>query len=231
MLTRAKALLREVLDALRPEIAASTPVVGLEPSCVAVFRDELLNMLPHDEDAKRLSKQTFTFAEFLAKRLDWEPPHLDAQAVVHGHCHYRAIERGMECDRQVLGAMGLDFQILDTGCCGMAGPFGYQAGEHFDVSVKVAEHSLLPKLREAEERTLVIADGFSCREQIEQLGDRKALHLAQVLQQALRESGRTGPEATEADDHDRHLLRYAPLAAAGIAAGAAGAAAVRRNRS
>jgi Fe-S oxidoreductase len=154
-------------------------------------------MLPHDEDAKRLSKQTFSLVEFLTERLDWQPPTLQARAVVHGHCHHRAAEKTMSHDRELLDRLGLDYEILDTGCCGMAGSFGYHAGEHYDVSVAVARHSLLPKLEEVGESTLVIADGFSCRGQIEQLDGRESLHIAQVIQRALRESGRTGPEKTE----------------------------------
>jgi Fe-S oxidoreductase len=198
MLKLARRQLEQILERMRPEIREGVEVVGLEPSCVDVFRDELLNMLPHDEDAKRLSKQTFSFVEFLTERLDWEPPRLDAQAVVQGHCHHRAAEKTMSHDRELLDRLGLDYEILDTGCCGMAGSFGYHAGEHYDVSVKVAEHSLLPKLRETPRSALVIADGFSCRGQIEQLDGREALHVAQVVQRALRQSGRTGPEATEA---------------------------------
>ncbi|HEX7083957.1 MAG TPA: FAD-binding and (Fe-S)-binding domain-containing protein [Gaiellaceae bacterium] len=216
MLKLARRQLEQILDRMRPEIEEGVEVVGVEPSCVAVFRDELLNMLPHDENAKRLSKQTFTFAEFLARRLDWQPPQLRRKALVHGHCHYRAIERGMDCDKQVLDRLGLDYEILDTGCCGMAGSYGYHAGDHYDVSVTVAEKTLLPRIREAGGDTLLIADGFSCREQIEQLGDRHALHLAEVLRLALGERG----EAEEAHANG-HLARTAVVAgvAAGVAAG------------
>jgi hypothetical protein len=114
--------------------------------------------------------------------------------------------------------------VLDTGCCGMAGSFGYHAGEHYDVSVKVAEHSLLPKLAEVGDDTIVVADGFSCRGQIEQLAGRPSLHLAQLVQRALRESGRTGPEALAAPPPPRRG-RVALTAAAAVAV-AAGAAAV-----
>jgi FAD/FMN-containing dehydrogenase/Fe-S oxidoreductase len=198
MLKLARRQLEQTIELLRPEIRAGVEIVGLEPSCTDVFRDELVNMLPNDEDAKRLSKQTFSFVEFLTDRLDWEPPTLSARAVVQGHCHHRAAEKTMEHDRELLDRLGLDYEILDTGCCGMAGSFGYHAGEHYDVSVAVAEHSLLPKLRETADDVVVVADGFSCRGQIEQLDGRPAQHIAQVVQRALRESGRTGPEATSA---------------------------------
>jgi Fe-S oxidoreductase/FAD/FMN-containing dehydrogenase len=197
MLTLARRQLEQIVTRLRPEIRAGVDVVGLEPSCVDVFRDELLNMLPDDEDAKRLSKQTFSLVEFLSERLDWEPPTLAERVVVQGHCHHRAAEKTMRHDRALLDRLGVDYEILGTGCCGMAGSFGYHAGEQYDVSVAVAEHSLLPKLEQTPRSTVVVADGFSCRAQIDQLAGRKAVHIAQLVQRALRESGRTGPEKTE----------------------------------
>jgi FAD/FMN-containing dehydrogenase/Fe-S oxidoreductase len=227
MLKQARRQLEQILERLRPEIRAGVEVVGLEPSCVAVFRDELVNMLPHDEDAKRLSKQTYSFVEFLTDRLDWQPPSLDARVVVQGHCHHRAAEKTMRHDRDLLERLGVDYEILDTGCCGMAGSFGYHAGEHYDVSVGVWEHSLEPALAGTPEGTLVVADGFSCRGQIEQLGGREALHVAQVVQRALRESGRTGPEKTDAPRRSR-VGGLAVLA--GVAAAAAAALAWRERR-
>jgi Fe-S oxidoreductase len=221
MLTQARRQLEQIVERLRPEIREGVEIVGLEPSCVEVFRDELPNMLPHDEDARRLSKQTYSFVEFLTERLDWQPPKLDARAVVQGHCHHRAAEKTMSHDRELLDRLGLDYEILDTGCCGMAGSFGYHAGEHYDVSVAVAEHSLLPKLEQTPSSTLVVADGFSCRGQIDQLGHRDALHVAQVVQRALRESGRTGPEKTDVPPRSRI---GAGLALAGVAAAGAAAA-------
>jgi Fe-S oxidoreductase len=197
MLTLARRQLEQIVTRLRPEIRAGVDVVGLEPSCVDVFRDELLNMLPDDEDAKRLSKQTFSLVEFLSERLDWEPPTLAERVVVQGHCHHRAAEKTMRHDRALLDRLGVDYEILGTGCCGMAGSFGYHAGEQYDVSVAVAEHSLLPKLEQTPRSTVVVADGFSCRAQIDQLAGRKAVHIAQLVQRALRESGRTGPEKME----------------------------------
>jgi FAD/FMN-containing dehydrogenase/Fe-S oxidoreductase len=226
MLKLARRHLEQILDTLRAEIRAGVEIVGLEPSCVAVFRDELLNMLPHDEDAKRLSQQSFSFVEFLTDRLDWRPPGLDARVVVQGHCHHRAAEKDMAHDRELLDRLGVDYEILDTGCCGMAGSFGYHAGEHYDVSVAVAEHGLLPKLEDVPESTLVVADGFSCRGQIQQLAGREPLHVAQVAQRALRESGRTGPEKTAPAPRRSR----APLAlAAGVLALAAAAATVARH--
>jgi Fe-S oxidoreductase len=174
---------------LKNEIRAGTPVVGLEPSCVTVFRDEMCNLLPHVEDAKRLKQQVFTLGEFLEKKAPgYKPPKLKRKALLHGHCHHKAVLK-MVSEEKLLHDMELDYQMLDSGCCGMAGYFGYEKGRHYDVSVKAAERALLPAVRNAEKETLIITDGFSCREQIEQLSDRKGLHTAQVLQMALREQG------------------------------------------
>lgn len=186
-LDTAKRLLLEILDTLREDIQQGTPVVGLEPSCVATFRDELGNLFPHDENAMRLQKQTYTLAEFLEKKAEhFDVPQLKRKGVMHGHCHHKAIME-MNNENQLLQKMGVDFQLLDSGCCGMAGSFGFEKGERYDVSVKAGERALLPAVREAAKDTLIITDGFSCREQIEQETDRKALHTAQVLQMALRE--------------------------------------------
>jgi FAD/FMN-containing dehydrogenase/Fe-S oxidoreductase len=178
MLDLARRQLRQILEALRPEIAAGLPLVGLEPSCVAVFRDELVNLFPADEAARRLSAQTFTLAEFLVRE-GFEPPRRAGTAIVHGHCHQQAVT-GMDADRELLGRMGLDLQVLDAGCCGMAGAFGFEAG-HYEVSLAVAGRALLPAVRAAGEEALILADGFSCREQIRQLSGRRALHLAEVV--------------------------------------------------
>jgi Fe-S oxidoreductase len=192
MLTLARRLLHQVLDGLREEIRAGTPVIAVEPSCGAVFRNELTNMLPDDEDAKRLARQTYTLGEFLAQHAEhWEIPRIDRKALVHFHCHQRATS-DTDCDRMVLDRLGLDYEVLDTGCCGMAGSFGYEAGERYEVSVKVGEQKLLPAVREASPHTLIVTDGFSCASQIEQLTDRGSLHLAQVIQMAMHE-GPNGP--------------------------------------
>jgi len=183
-LDQAEQLLRQILYTLAPQIEAGIPIVGLEPSCAAVFRDELKNLFPHNENAKRLSQQTFLLSEFLEQKVkDYQPPKLQGKAVVHGHCHHKAIMK-MHDEEAVLSKLGLDFNVLDSGCCGMAGAFGFEK-EHYDVSLKVGERVLLPAVRKADEDTSIIADGFSCREQIEQTTNRRALHLAQVLQMAL----------------------------------------------
>ena len=187
MLDLAKRQLRQILDRMRPEIEAGIPVVGLEPSCVAVFRDELLNLFPHDEDAKRLARQTFAFSEFLIQD-DYIPPALEGRALLHGHCHQKALF-GMKNDAELLEKLGLDYESPATGCCGLAGSFGYEAGDNYDVSVKAGERVLLPAVREAAKDALIITDGFSCRTQIASGTDRRALHLVQVLKMALRDGG------------------------------------------
>jgi len=187
MLGPAKRLLRQTLDTLRPEIEAGVPIIGLEPSCVAVFRDEMTNLFPDDEDAKRLRDRTFLISEFFETMLDgYQPPQLKRKALVHGHCHQKAI-MGMGHDKSIFTKLGLDYQLLDSGCCGMAGSFGFEAG-HYDISMNVGELVLLREIRNASRETLIIADGFSCREQIRQATDREALHTAQVLQLALEQS-------------------------------------------
>jgi Fe-S oxidoreductase len=202
MLMLARRLLRRVLRELRDEIRAGTPVVALEPSCGAVFRNELPNMLPDDEDAKRLSRQTFSLAELLALRAgEWELPRLERKALVHFHCHQRATS-DTDCDRAVLDRLGLDYEVLATGCCGMAGSFGYERGERYEVSIKAGERLLLPRVREASPHTLILTDGFSCHSQIGHGSDRRALHIGQAIQMALRD-GPNGPSTS------RPELRYA----------------------
>ncbi|HET7305730.1 MAG TPA: FAD-linked oxidase C-terminal domain-containing protein [Segeticoccus sp.] len=187
MLTTARRYLEQVLAALRPQVEAGLPVVGLEPSCVAVFRDELPGMLPDDPLARRLSEQTLTLAELLERHAPgWQPPRLERRALVQVHCHQGAVI-GHDSEEALLRRVGLDVEVPDSGCCGMAGSFGYEAGERYEVSIACGERVILPKVREADEDTLVVADGFSCREQIEQTTDRRAVHLAQVLDLALGE--------------------------------------------
>jgi Fe-S oxidoreductase len=183
-LDTAKRLLHRILQTLADEIAAGTPVVGLEPSCVSVFRDELCNLFPHDENARRLSRQTFLLSEFLVRE-GYQPPALARKAIVHGHCHQKSV-LGMRDEETLLRQMGLELTMLDSGCCGMAGAFGFER-DHYQISVKVGERVLLPAVREADPGTLLLTNGFSCREQITQLTGRRTLHLAEVLQLALHE--------------------------------------------
>ncbi|HEX6839888.1 MAG TPA: FAD-linked oxidase C-terminal domain-containing protein [Stellaceae bacterium] len=190
MLDLAKRKLRETMAALRPALRRGLPIIVLEPSCAAVFRDELPNLFPADEDAMRLSRQCVLLSEFLARDKDYAPPRLERHAVMHAHCHHKAV-MGTADEARLLEAMGLDLDTPETGCCGLAGSFGYER-EHYDVSMKIGEHVLLPAVRKAPKDALVIADGFSCRSQIEHATQRRALHFSEVLQMGLRD-GKHGP--------------------------------------
>jgi Fe-S oxidoreductase/FAD/FMN-containing dehydrogenase len=186
MLDLATRHLRRILKVLHEPIRAGMPVVVLEPSCASVFLDELLNLFPRDENARRLSQQTFLLSEFLVEKAPhFYPPKLEGRAVVQGHCHHKSIMK-MDAEEDVLQRLGLDCTVLDSGCCGMAGAFGFETGDHYEVSVKAGERVLLPAVREAAHDTLIIADGFSCREQIEQRTGRRGVHLAEVLHMALQ---------------------------------------------
>ena len=184
MLPTAKRYLGQLLAGLQPWIREGVPVVGIEPSCVAVFRDELPAMLPQNQDATRLTMQTLTLAEFLERHAPgWDPPRLEERAIVHGHCHQKAV-MGMSAEQALYERMGLDFELLDSGCCGLAGSWGFEDG-HYELSVEIGERRLLPAVRDCGESTLVLADGFSCKTQVEQLTGRHALHTAEVVALAL----------------------------------------------
>jgi len=223
MLQRAKGLLLDILDVLEPEIESGIPVVVLEPSCAAVFRDELLNLFPDDARARRLSQQTFLLSEFLEHRArHFALPTLNAKALVHGHCHHKSLMK-MTDEETVLRRMGIDFHSPAAGCCGMAGAFGFEDAK-YDVSVAIGELELLPAVRQAGPETIIIADGFSCREQIGQCTDRHALHLADVIQMALHgEAMGPYPEAAEVRRQEAEVhrsMQRSTLALAGVAAGA-----------
>ncbi len=196
-LDRAESYLRKSLDILTPEMERGTPMVALEPSCCSVFRDELNNLMPDSRRAHLVMENTFTFSEFLEKKVkDYEAPQLKRKAIVQGHCHHKAIMRLYDEDA-VMKKMGLDYETLNSGCCGMAGSFGYEA-DKYEVSIACGERALFPAVGKAAPSTLVIADGFSCKEQIAQDTSRKALHLAEVMAMALRhgtsQSGEPYPE-------------------------------------
>jgi FAD/FMN-containing dehydrogenase/Fe-S oxidoreductase len=180
-LDRAKSLLQDTLRALAPDLEAGIPIVGLEPSCVSVFRDELTALFPRDPRAQQLAQSTFTLSEFLLRE-GVALPQLHRKAIVQAHCHHKAVMR-FDAEEAVLRGIGLDLTNPDSGCCGMAGAFGFEK-KNYDLSMKVGERVLLPMVREAEADTLIIANGFSCREQIEQSTGRATLHLAEVLKLA-----------------------------------------------
>ncbi|HET7825050.1 MAG TPA: FAD-linked oxidase C-terminal domain-containing protein [Anaeromyxobacter sp.] len=187
MLRRARRHLVDVLEVLSPRVDAGVPVVGIEPSCVAVLRDELLSMLPDDPRARRLARATKMLSELALERKDAFPlPRLRAKAVFQGHCHHHAV-MSLDAEVAVLERMGIEVERPDSGCCGMAGSFGFERGERHAVSVAAGERGILPAVRRAPEDALVLADGFSCREQIAQGTERAALHLAEVMKLAREE--------------------------------------------
>jgi FAD/FMN-containing dehydrogenase/Fe-S oxidoreductase len=184
LLDDAKLYLRRILKAMQAEIRAGTPVLVLEPSCCSVFRDELCNLFPHDPLADRLRRQTFLLGEFLARYAPgYVPPKLERKAMLHNHCHQKAIMKSGDAG-PLLRTMGIDLSVPDSGCCGMAGPFGFEA-EKYEVSQAIGERVLLPAVRAAAVDALIVTDGFSCREQIEQGTGRRAFHLAEVLRMAI----------------------------------------------
>ncbi|HEY7169242.1 MAG TPA: FAD-linked oxidase C-terminal domain-containing protein [Vicinamibacterales bacterium] len=185
LLDDARRYLQRILDTLRPEIEAGVPIVVLEPSCASVFRDELRNLFPADPLAERLRRQTVLLSEFLLNQPGYEAPRLSRRVMLHGHCHHKAVMK-MSAEESLLRKTGADLQPLDAGCCGMAGPFGF-AAEHYAMSQSIGERVLLPAVRQAAPDTLIVADGFSCREQIVQATGREALHLADVLNLAARD--------------------------------------------
>ncbi len=175
----ARRQMRHTLDVLAPALALGTPIVGLEPSCTAALRSDIVELLPDDRRARQLAGSIKTLAEFLAQREGWVCPRLDGVvAVAQPHCHQHAV-MGWQADAKLLADNGAEVTAVG-GCCGLAGNFGVERG-HYDVSVAVAETALLPALRTAPADAVVLADGFSCRTQLDQLAGRTGLHLAQLL--------------------------------------------------
>jgi FAD/FMN-containing dehydrogenase/Fe-S oxidoreductase len=184
MLTLAKRTLRDTLDVLSEPITSGVPVLVLEPSCASVFRDELRKLMPHDEHARRLASQTVVLDELLERYApDWEPPRVERRALIHGHCHQKAV---IGARPDLLRRAGVDAEMTKAGCCGLAGSFGYHAGEQYEVSMAIGEQFLLPQVRSAPADTLLVADGFSCRTQIAAGAGRRAVHTAEVLAQGLQ---------------------------------------------
>jgi FAD/FMN-containing dehydrogenase/Fe-S oxidoreductase len=174
----ARRQLRAALDILHPLVAAGTPVVGLEPSCLAVWRSDAVELLPDDRRVADVAAGVLTLAELLARTPDWSPPDLTGtELVVQPHCHHASVI-GWQADATLLAATGATVTTVG-GCCGLAGNFGVEKG-HYEVSVKVAEHDLLPAVT-AHPDAIVLADGFSCRTQLAQLAGRRAITLAELL--------------------------------------------------
>ncbi|HLS40057.1 MAG TPA: FAD-binding and (Fe-S)-binding domain-containing protein [Ornithinicoccus sp.] len=180
----AKRVLSRSLRAIAPALEAGALVIGLEPSCTAVFRHEATDLLPDEPLARLAREQTLTLAELLRTRApDWQPPRVGGSALVQVHCHQHSV-LGFAADREVMAAAGIEAQVPDSGCCGLAGNFGFEAG-HAELSRQIGERVLLPAVREAPADTAVLADGFSCRTQIAQGTSRRARHLAELLADAL----------------------------------------------
>ncbi len=191
LLDDAKLYLERVLASLKPHLDAKLPVVVLEPSCASTFKDELGNLMPDRADAATLRDRTMLLSELLTNEAKhWTPPKLARHAIVQGHCHQKAIV-GMAPEKQVLEQMGVEHEVLSAGCCGMAGAFGF-VEETRDVGVACGERALLPRVRHERDETIVMANGFSCREQIGQGTHRGALHLAEVMKLAI-DHGPSGP--------------------------------------
>jgi Fe-S oxidoreductase len=186
MLDEAQAYLRAILVRFAAEIDAGLPFLFLEPSCASVFRDELLNFFPTDGRAQKLAAQTWLFADGLARFAPAWKPEVSSKVpeiLVHGHCHHKALGK-MDAELLLLRATGAKVTLLDSGCCGMAGPFGFER-EKYAVSQQLGERVLLPAVRSAHKDTVIVTDGFSCREQIAQGTTRHAVHVAEALAAAL----------------------------------------------
>ena len=184
MLDKAKKYLRRILEVLGKQIDAGVPMVVLEPSCASVFRDELHNLFPTEARANRLRSQTFLLSEFLQHHTSgYQPPQLPRKILLHGHCHQKSIMK-MHNDESLLQKMGVDLHSIDSGCCGMAGAFGFSR-DNYMVSQALGERVLLPAVRQAPLETLIVSDGFSCREQIRQATGRRAIHLAEAIRLAI----------------------------------------------
>ncbi len=230
-LDTAERYLRRNLDQLREYYREDVPIVGMEPSCLAVFKDELTKLLPHDDDAKRLAENAYHFAEFF-QAFELEPPKLARKGLLWGHCHHKATG-GMDPEQELLQKMGVEAELVTGGCCGLAGSWGFEDG-HYDVSIAAGEQALLPAVRELPADELVIANGFSCKTQIEQGGTgRRALHVAQLIKMAL-DHGAEGVRGARPEDAyyevrpqpgaARRAARLGAVAAVGTGLAAAAAA-------
>jgi Fe-S oxidoreductase len=180
-LRHARTYLSQILSQFAAQIDSGLPFVFLEPSCASVFRDELVNFFPNDERALRLRGQTMLLSEFLVRRAPHFQPaqHPGRKIVLQGHCHHKSLMK-MADEVALLRRTCAEVELLDSGCCGMAGPFGFER-EKFAVSQALGERVLLPAVRAAAPGTLLVADGFSCREQIAQNTGRRAVHFAEVI--------------------------------------------------
>ena len=188
LVDKARAAAVDCIEKLSPFAEQGIPIVGLEPSCLLTLRDELLMLVPDDPRGPVIAKNAFLFEEFIAKlaeagELDLKFKQAADKVLLHGHCQQKALV-GTGPSKQTLGAAGCEVDEVDSGCCGMAGSFGYEA-EHYDISQAMGERRLLPAVREAGEQTTIVAAGVSCRQQIKHGTSRQALHPAEVLREKL----------------------------------------------
>jgi Fe-S oxidoreductase len=180
-LSVARKVMNRTLRSLAPHLEANTPIVGLEPSCLSALQNDVPELTG---EGKGLAENSFTLAGFLAKHApQWTPPTVSKSAIAQVHCHQHAT-LGFTAETALLVKAGVDTERLPAGCCGLAGNFGFER-EHYEVSQALAEQALLPAVRKAAPETLVLADGFSCRTQVAQNSDRRAVHLAEVLAEGL----------------------------------------------
>jgi Fe-S oxidoreductase len=170
---------RRNVDLLYPLVERGVPLVGLEPSCILTIRDDYEKLLPDDERVEKLAEATRLFEEALLELEPELPLHEGSPVLLHGHCHQKALVGTGPTEKALALASGSEVEVVDSGCCGMAGLFGYEAG-HYEVSMKMGERRLFPAVREAEDR-VVVAPGTSCREQISDGTSRRALHPAEYL--------------------------------------------------
>ena len=191
LIDRAREEAQRTITALEPYARRGLPIVGLEPSCLLSLRDEFASLVP-GEATTVVASMALLFEEFIARELDagrWNPPlaRFEKRAIVHGHCHQKAFGAMPKVMRALEAIPGLDASVIESSCCGMAGSFGYET-EHYDISMRMAERSLLPAVREVGPDVLVVADGVSCKHQIAHGTKRRSLHVAEVYAAALGES-------------------------------------------
>ncbi|MCH8840263.1 MAG: hypothetical protein IH831_06220 [Planctomycetes bacterium] len=194
LVEQARAAARDCVDRLAPFAEQGIPIVGLEPSCLLTLRDEIMSLLPDDPRTKTIAQQAYLFEEFIAKLADEGTLNLKfseqvRHVLLHGHCHQKALV-GTEPSKQTLALAGCEVEEVDSGCCGMAGSFGYEA-EHYEISLAMGERRLLPAVRSASADTVIVAAGVSCRQQIKHATSRQALHPAEVLHAAHFQQGQS----------------------------------------
>lgn len=189
LVKQARKAARATVDRLYPFAEQGLPIVGLEPSCLLSMRDEYHFLLPGDPKVQVVADHCYTFEEFISKLAAEDQLQLpftckQRHLLLHGHCQQKALVGTMSTKQALTLPESYKVNEIDSSCCGMAGSFGYEA-EHFDISMKMGERRLFPEVRDADDETIIVAAGTSCRHQIEDGTGKKALHPAQVLHQAI----------------------------------------------